>query len=211
MAFADYANWALNFFIILFVILVILGFLITIVMWYYYKHWRYRAYRCVIFEKDGFGQYSKQYDNAGIFVDKKTGNKRFYMKKAYVGLRPDNVPYIKDSKGVKTVYLMRSGLKNYHFIRINLADDNIKLTVSEEDVNWAINAYERAKKTFSNSTLMQLLPYIALGFVSIVIMVIFIYFFKNFGVLADVAKSFEKAAEHYAAAQSGTTIIPGGG
>ena len=173
-SFTGIASNFLSFFIILFVLGFVLSVFIGTLALYYFKVHRYKHFRCVIFERDGFGQLTKTYDNAGIFVDKKTGNKRLYIKKAYVGLDPDNIPYIVDNKGKKTIYLYRTGLKNYHYIKINIKQPGITLTVGEEDVNWAINAYERAKKTFSNSLLMQLMPYIALAFVSIVILIIFI-------------------------------------
>lgn len=205
------ASGFLNFFIIMFVIAVILAIIGVAIFLFYNRYWRFKQYRCVVFEKDGFGQLTKTYDSAGIFVDKKTGNKRFFLKKGFTGLNPDNVPYMKDDRGKKTVYLLKTGLKNYHYIKIGIDTENlVSIGVGEEDVNWAINAYERAKKTFSNSMLMQLLPYLALGFVSVIIMVIFIYFFKNFSVLADVAKSFEEAAKNLAMANSGTTVITGG-
>ena len=169
-------------------------------LWLYLKQKRYREYKCVIWERDGFGQLNETYDDAGIFVDKKTNNKRFYLKKANVGLNPDNVPYIPSKR--KIVYLLRTGLKNFQFIKPNVSNPGITLSIGEEDVNWAINAYERQKKLFNQNVLLQYLPFIALAFTSIIILIIFIYFFKDFDVLKDVALSLKEAAQ----AMHGTVI-----
>jgi hypothetical protein len=83
----------------------------------------------------------------------------------------------------------------------------VKLEVGEEDVNWAVNTYERQKKVFSNNTLMQYLPYISLGVVAIIIMVIFIYFFKDFGVLKEMATELHAAADAIAQAKAGTVVL----
>jgi hypothetical protein len=81
------------------------------------------------------------------------------------------------------------------------------LNVGEEDVNWGVNAYERQKKIFGSNALLQYLPFIALGFVSIVILIMFIYFFKQFSVLKDVALAFESAARTLAQANGGTVVL----
>lgn len=178
----------------------------------YLKWKRYNQYECVIWEKDGFGNVREYHDKAGIYVDKKTQNKRFFMKHANVGLNPDNVPYVPGKK--KTVYLMRTGLKNYRYVNMAsfakkaISNNEINFIVGEEDVNWAINAYDRQKKLFNQNMLMQYLPFIALAFVSIIILVIFIYFFKDFAVLKETAVALREGATALAHAQSGTLVVP---
>ena len=168
---------------------------------------RFSEYVCIIWETNGFGQISQSFDSAGIFVDKKTNNKRFYLKKAKVGLTPDNVPYI-PCGSKKYVFLYRFGLKNFAFIKPNITPNAVKFSVGEEDVNWAINSYEGAKKLFKFDTLLQFMPYIMLAFTTVAILIIFIYFFKNFNTLQQVADSLYKAAQAMSAANAGTTIIP---
>lgn len=170
---------------------------------------RYSQFKCIIFYKDGFGQEVQEYDRAGIFVDGKTKNKRLFLQKNNVGLDPNNIPVIADGKGKKTVYLFRHGLKNFQYIKFRMSE-TFNVIVGEEDVNWAINAYERCKVMFSQTLLMQLLPFLAIAFVSIIILIIFIYFFKNFDVLRDVAVNLKEAAQAIAQANSGTTVIGGG-
>lgn len=175
----------------------------------YLKWKKYNEFECIIYQRDGFGQLCQKKDRAGIFVDAKTKNKRFFLKKSNVGMDPDHVPFISSSRGKKTVYLLQTGLKNFHYINLTIpASNNFKLTVGEEDANWAINAYERQKKLFSQSLLMQLMPFIALAFVAVIILTIFIYFFKDFDVLATVATELKGAAQAIAQANAGTTVIP---
>lgn len=188
---------------------IIIGGAIIAGVWMFLKWKRYRQFKCVIYEKDTFGQIKETYDQAGIFIDSKTKNKRLFLKKNKVGLDPDSIPYVATSKGNQIIYLYKTGLKNFHYIRININAPHITLSVGEEDVNWALNSYERGKKMFTQSMLMQLMPYIALAFVSIIILVIFIYFFKDFGVLADTAVALKEAAQAFAQSQTGTTVITG--
>lgn len=170
---------------------------------YVLKQMRYK-YSVVWFGKDNK---TGGIDRGGIFIDKKTNNKRFFLKKNNVGLNPDNVPF-KFIGNKMYVFLYRTGLKNFQYVDLNISPNpGVAITVGEEDVNWAVNAYERQKKLFANTLLMQLLPYMIIAFVSIIILIIFIYFFKEFKTLKDVAVAFQEAATTLAAAKSGTTVI----
>ena len=80
------------------------------------------------------------------------------------------------------------------------------IIITEEDVNWAINSYERQKKIFQSSTLMQYLPFILLAFVSVIILVMFIYFFKDFAVLRDVAIALREASVSLGQSQNGVIL-----
>lgn len=171
------------------------------------KKKRFSQFKCVIWRTDSSGRIQESYDRAGIFLDGKTKNKRFFLERSNVGLDPDNVPDIPTPKGKRTVYLLQTGLKNFHFIRPSIAYPAITLSVGEEDVNWATNAYERTKNRFMQNTLLQWMPFILLAFVSIVILIIFIYFFKNFDVLRDVAISLQETARTIATITSNSTTI----
>ena len=203
---SNLGSGALNIGIMLIVILVVIGIMIG-VMFLMKNVKKYKQYRVVIYSKDTFGQIKQEYDDAGIFVDKTTRNKRLYLKKNNVGLNADNIPYISDGKGKKTIYLYKKGLKNFQFIQVTVnADvDKIRINVGEEDVNWAVNSYERAKKAFTQTILMQYLPFIVLAFVSIVILIMFLYFFQQFSVLKELGVALKEASQ---ALGSGTTILP---
>jgi len=203
---AGVGNTALNILVMIFSI-IILGAIIYAGIYFYMRWKRYKEFKCVIWERDGFGQLCETYDQAGIFVDNKTKNKRLFLKKCNVGLQPDNIPYLPSISGTKIVYLLRDGLKNFRFIKPTIGNPNINLNVTEEDLNWGINAYERGKKLFSEKSFLQYLPYIAIAFVSIIILTIFIYFFKDFAVLKEVAIALKEAANAMAQAKAGTVIM----
>lgn len=193
---------ALNLFVIIFIILFV-GGLMGIAVFMYMKQRKFKEFKCIIIDK-----YKRvSFDQAGIFVDKKTNNKRFYMKKAFVGLDPNNVPYFVDA-GQKYVLLFKTGLKNFHFININI-DPKFELIVEEEDVNWAINAYERQKKLFQFNALMQYMPFILLAFVSLIILILFIYLFRQIGTIKEFMEVAKEIAVQLAQARSGTTVIGG--
>jgi len=186
----SFTTGAMNLGIIIVIILIGGGFILTL-LYFYFKYKKYKEFDCIIWDE---GKITETHDKAGIFVDSKTKNKRLFLKKANVGLDPDNIPYKIGAGGKKIIYLLRSGLKNFKYIDIKVNEPNVKINVGEEDVNWAVNAYERQKKMFSTGLLMQLMPFIALAFVSIIILIIFIYFFKDFAVLKDVAINLKEAS-----------------
>lgn len=205
MELSGYASQILNLVIMIISVILLLAF-IWGGMYLYFKWKRYREYTCIIWSRDGFNNVVESSDMAGVFVDKKTKNKRLFMKKNNIGLSPDNIPYVLNGNK-KVIYLLQIGLKNFRYIKPNINSDGLKFDVGEEDVNWAINAYERQKAAFINNKLLQFMPYIALGLVSFVILIIFIYLFKNMGVLADVARSFDEAAKSFAQAKAGTVVL----
>jgi len=168
---------------------------------------KYKQFSVIIWQRDGFGQFMQKHDEGGIFVDKKTGNKRLFLKNAHVGLTPDNVPYLSTGKGAKYIYLLQTGLKNFKFLKPNISGDFINFTVGEEDVNWAINDYEAQKKRFNSSWLQQYLPFIILGFTIMVMLIMFIYIFNKLPLFLDIAEEMKKVAELLVQARTGTTVI----
>lgn len=203
----DFTSGTLNvgmIFIVFAVIIIIMG----IGFYFYFQTQRYKQFLCIIWYRDGFGQLQQTFDNAGVFIDGKTNNKRLFLQKADVGLCPDEIPFLTGNKGKRYVYLYRKGLKNFFFLRPEINMDGVKIQVGEEDVNWSVNSYEKAKKLFSATTLLQYMPFIALAFVSIIILIIFIYFFKDFDVLKEVALALAEASKNMANAGTGTAVIP---
>lgn len=196
---------ALNIAVMIFSIIAVFGF-VTGAIFLLMKWRRYQEYKIVIWYFDAFGQISQKHDSAGLFVKRKTKSKRLWLKKGKVGLSPDNIPVINTAKG-KTVYLLQIGAKNFRYINPDFKKGQYKFTVGEQDVNWAIHEYEADKKQFQDNVLLQYMPFIAIGFVTIVILIIFMYFFKEFGTLKEVAVAFENAAKNFALTQSGTTVI----
>lgn len=168
---------------------------------------KYKQFKIFIFEKDGAGNTIPKFDEGGVFVDKKTGNKRLYLKNAGIGLSPDNIPFMPMGKE-KWVFLLRVGLKNFRYISFAFDEGLIQFKVGEEDVNWAINVYEAQKKRFAQGWLAQYLPFIIIGFTAVIFLILVIWLFNKLAVIQEIAASMLEVAKELSAARSGTVIIP---
>lgn len=167
--------------------------------------------RAIIWERDGFDQITQDIDDASVYVDSNTKNKRLYLRRQNVGLVADQIPIIRNQAGKKYVYVTKYGLKNFSFVRMNISPNpGFSATVGEEDVNWAINAYERAKKLFTQSLLWQVLPYIGIALMGIFIVIMLSILLKEFKNLGPLAEALKEAAQAYAAGQGRTVITKGG-
>ena len=196
--------------------LVIIGTLIigSICIFIFFKIRDKKRYdtNCIILEKCNNNLIHTK-DIAGIYVDNKTNNKRFFLKSNNVGLNPDNVPFIIDSTGKKTVFLYKFGLKNFQYININ-ADSfgALSINVGEEDVNWGINAYEKQKKIFGTTLLEKLLPYIGIALMGLFILGMIVVIMRDIKelmpLMKDLAEALKQTAIALAQANSGTTVIP---
>lgn len=203
------ASTFINIALIFIAIIVIVG-LFGGITWLILDNKRYSQFKVRVWQKDLWGQIIDTTDRAGIFVDRKTNNKRLFIKKGKVGLDCDSIPYTTNEKGQKIIYLYKFGEKNYSFLKPQIDKDKnwFVMKVTEEDINWGINAYERSKKLFATNGLLQYMPYIALAFVAIVILVIFIYFFREFGTLQQTGEALRDAAIALKDYRSNMTILP---
>lgn len=201
MALADIGAAATNIAVIVALIIFTVAFCIGIFFVLKQKR-KYSEFKCIVWERGLNGGIIESIDQAGIFVDSKTKNKRFFMKKARVGLNPDEIPFVQSGKE-KIVYLLRVGLKNFYFIKPNVSASNVGFSVGEEDVNWSVNAYEAQKKRFSNSLLMQILPFAGLIFVCIIILILFIYLFKKFDALREMMSMMVEISKNLVQAKTG--------
>lgn len=181
----------------------VVGGIVIFIAWLFLRNKKFEEFVAIIWVKDGFGQLTQKIDKGGIFVDNKTNNKRLFLEKSNVGLSTEKIPFIPMVYGGKKyIFLLQTGLKNFHYVHINIdTSDLVTCTVTEEDVNWGINSYERQKKIFGNSLLMQLLPYIAIAFTSIIILTIFIFFFKEFKTLKEFAEIMKQMMSDLIAAR----------
>lgn len=206
MALEDIAQGGLWIAVLLIGVIFVAGFF-ALATWLYLRWKQYQQFEIEIWQQDGLGKFNVKYDKGGIFVDPKTKNKRLFIKKHKVGLDPDNVPYMPSPSGKKKVLLLQTGLKNFRYIKPTISGQGLGFEVGEEDVNWAINAYERQKKTFGQSMIMQLLPFLIIAFVSIIILILFINLFKVAPDLKDAAVALKEAAQSLAQAKSGTVYV----
>ena|SRR3990167_634048 len=162
-----------------------------------------------IFDRDASGNVIQQPDDkGGIFIDKKTNFRLFKLKKNKFALDPDEIPYIINHKGKKIVYLIKTGLKNYQYLKPQISSNpGLVFNVQDEDVAWAMNAWTRFKNPFKNRMLEMIMPYIGMAFVFLLIVVSLYFIFKNFGVLSETATAFRDAAAEFAKASVGTAIV----
>lgn len=185
----------------------ILGTLAILAVKFILDYKRYNTI-AIIFKRQSGGVPLMSRDIGGIFVERKTNNKRFFLKHNGVGLNPDDIPYIMNSKGQKVVFLLQTGLKNFRYLNINIPEDwKFMIEVGEEDLNWALNAYERHKNIFGKTLIDKLLPYIAIAVVVVFILAMFAMILRDFGTLKEVAIAFKEAAQAFAQSKSGQTII----
>ena len=194
-------------------VVIILVLVVGIGLFFLFKRWRnYSDFVVRIWEVLESGGIREAYDKAGIFLNTKTGNKLFYLKRLKVGLNPDKLMYLNDSKGKRIVYLLRYGFKNFVFINPFVKDvGDVRFKVGEEDVNWAVNSYEASKKRFSQSLLFQMLPFMVLALVCIIILILMVTLFKNFSVFSSVAESFNQATQTLIAYNTNAGVVPSGG
>ena len=206
MALEDFAQGGLGIAILMITVLIV-GGVIAIGLWLYFKWKNYQQFEIEIWQQDGLGQFNVKYDKGGIFVDSKTKNKRLFLKKHNVGLNPDNVPFMPSIKGKRKVLVLQTGLKNFRYIKPKISQGIMSFEVGEEDVNWAINSYERQKKLFGQTWLAQYMPFIMIAFVSIIILIMFINLFKVAPSISDAADALREAAIALRDAKAGTVIL----
>lgn len=196
MDFGFMTGWgetALNLGLIVVLIIVasgLLGFVAYAIMQYK----RYTQYKVRIWERDGFGQMCETSDTAGMFVDRKTNNRLLFCRKNKIAMDPNNIPFIPQGRN-KVIMLLKVGMKNFRFIKPVISDQDVTYEIGDPDVNTALNEYDRQVKLLNDNTLLMWMPYIAIVFTSVMILVIFVYFFKNFENLKAFGTSMVEIAK----------------
>ncbi len=194
--------------IVVIILLVVLALVITGAIMYANSK-RFNILVDVFYQPKGSRQPIKKHDSAGIFVNKKTNLKRFWLKKHKIGLNPDNVPFIINETGHKVVTLWQDGLSSFRYVVVNITDNpGLHFAPGEEDINWAIATYQEFKRLFDNNT-SWFDKYGAAALFTVVIVVIsiiLIVLFQKFEVLGQVASSLDSAAAKLAEANAPTVI-----
>ena len=172
------------------------------------KKKRYGQFQCEIWEFNDEGQLIEvSKDRAGVFYDGNTKSRLLFLEKNKgVALNPDNIPVFYRGKE-RVIYLLKTGLKNFHYIRPKVKFDRVSLSVGEEDVNWAESAYERSIKTVTTGDrLTQILPYIIWALVIVGTLILMIKLLQKVDVIVDVLQLTKEIAMENAKA-TGTTVI----
>ena len=203
---AGAASLAMSIGVILFAVVLVAA--AALIAWKFISEWKRNDYVCHIVGKDGFKQAYLETDVAGVYIDKLTKNKRFFLRRNNVGLNPDNIPYITTAKGQKVVYLKKIGLKNFKFISWeSLFTKDEKINVGEEDVNWAVNAYERQKAVFGTSLLEKMIPYMGLIIMGVFMIGLVYFVFSKFDIMTQVLEETGKLIKELQTLKGGTTVI----
>lgn len=136
-------------------------------------------------------------DLGGIFLDRKTGNRLFVLKKNRVGLTPDNIPYYRGAKGQKIVEVIQLGLKSFRYLgkpESVSSKSVMEYNIQDQDIAFALNEIEKAKMYEKKTTfdkIKDIIPIVMVFFLAIAV----IYFFLNkFEVLKGVADALNQAA-----------------
>lgn len=148
----------------------------------------------------------EEMDKAGIFVDRKTKAKHFWLKKHKKGLQCDNVPY-RRYKNTKIVTLLHLANGSYRVVDPKIRADKLVFNISEEDVNWAIYDYEKQKKKYAEDPWAKWIQLGTFALVVVAILILMILLLQKFEYLAEIAHTMDHAATVLAEASSGTTVI----
>lgn len=160
----------------------------------YFMNKRYSQYEIEIYEKDSMGNIFRKYDKAGIFLDKRTKFRLLFLKGAKVGMNPNNIPHVNsiDGKGKvhKIVQLLKTGVRNYRFIKLKIENDNLINTVGEEDLNAAEQDWAKILETYSKPSWLEKFGGFAMfGLAMIIIFILVLYIFTKFSILDDTSKN----------------------
>jgi len=179
---------------------------------------RFGGFRCIIWHVNEEGEIiSESSDAGGIFKDGRTGNVLFHFRKNKYACNPDMIERLsilrrgRFGRMGRIIYFLKVGEKDFRpIIPPKFSKDGMKAALGEEDLNFAINAYERSKKVFSQSMLLQILPYAVLVIVSFTILILFIFLFKEFPKnISTASNAMVQAAEALKAASGSSTVIGG--
>jgi hypothetical protein len=195
-----FATKAVGIFALVVIGLVAVTLIVLGIMWYS-KRKRYNIL-VRIKQEDPIGSgHLKETDTdmGGIFMDKKTSNRLFLLKKYKVGMKPDEIPTY-DGPGIKIVEVLQLSLKSFRYLQSPkvIVNSPAALTyqVQDYDVAWATNEVDRLKLYQKKSVfdkIKDVLPIIIVFFMSILI----IYFFlSKFSVLSDIATKLQTVSEN---------------
>lgn len=188
----------LNTVLVLAAVLLAIG-IIGYIVWYQMREKKYKQYVVRVLDKDSNGKAYEWPDKAGVFLDKSTGYRLLFLRKAKVGMNPNKIPYISrlDNKGriIKIVTVRRIGVNNYVFVDINIGEAT-KFTVGEEDLNNAHQEMTKIRRSYNKDNwLSKLAPYIMFIITILIVMIILISLFNKMGVIDDASKNLLAVAE----------------
>jgi uncharacterized membrane protein len=179
---------------------------LAFVIWYNIKKKKYSQYKVEIFDRDSNGNVYKEYDRAGVFLDKKTNLRLLFLEKYKSGLNPNNIPYVssliiggklfKHKETIRTIYLRRIGVNNYVFCNVTVGTEGLKISVGEEDLNNAAQEMTKIRHMYNKeSWLSKFAPYIMFVISMLLLMIVIISLSNKLAAVKDVAANMLRVAE----------------
>lgn len=193
---------------ILIVVLVLGG------IWWYKKIQKQYDCTCIVYDKQPNGTIICSTDIGGVFRDPMSDTVSFRLKKNNTvmttkgkGINTYWFPYIITSTGKKLVSLLKTGVKSFRFIEVDLKTNSVYMTITDEDLEWARTDFNRNAKLYGTSTWKELLPYVMFIVCAIMIIVMLSVVVKKFDVLVELSNNLNVLAETVRQTTTGTTVI----
>ena len=188
------------------IVLILLGLAVFVLIYFLITKMNSKKkfdYTVRIFRKDANGDIIEQpNERGGIFIDKKTNYRLFFLKKLKFGLNPDNIPYkmkiingFLGQRAIKIVNVMQTGLRNYQYLTPEFGNPSLKFIVNDTDVANAINAYERNIKQFSSTMMQNIIAVGGMVFIFLTIVVGLYLIFKEGGFNGALIKELSANAK----------------
>lgn len=161
---------------------------------YYMRIYRYKQYKCVIWERDSFGNTVETLDDAGIFYDNAVGMKCLWLKKNKVPIDSTRLWYVQGK--TKTLYFIKCGNKNLKMIHPTVKESALSFDVGEEDLNWGLYEFRMDKLIVNKDAGWKAwVPAIAATITVIFMIFAMMLLVQKIDVLAQIFQSITEASK----------------
>lgn len=193
------------------VLIVMTCSILGVMAWLIIQAKRYNIF-VTIYEHDAFKNLVGKQTKGGVFVDRKTNTKRFWIKKLKsFSLDPEKVRLVPEKRGRKMfykAYLYKFSDTDIRPVEWNISPNpGMTATITEEDANWLNSALIKWEATIFSNKLLQYLPLAIMIFSLILVFIIAIMLIKKFDVILPASENLKMAAESIARAQTGSGVI----
>lgn len=184
---------------------------IIFAVWRFLQWKKYREFVVLILEEDEFGQMNVKFDSAGIFVDGRSNQKKFFLRGANVGLKIDDLKYApcKDGKKLVMIQKFKGSDPKYVYYSVDRKTESVSFGMTEEDLNWGLAMYDRAQNTFEwKNKLLQYAPWMGLVFIGFIFLVVCIVTIKELKVIPEATSTLKDIVQQAVNSKAGTVILP---
>jgi len=162
---------------------------------YFFVHFKKYRDKVVILKRiDDEGRVTRRFDFGGVFRTK-SGGVEYRLLRSKAVLDVSNYKYIPNDVKGRTVFVYQHEENNYTFAFPKLVNQDIEITVGQEDVTGAIRDFEKFSNAFNKqSVFMQILPMVGLIVFAFTVIVVLAMLFQKFDVLSSLADSLKETA-----------------